>query len=45
MVNGLINSYPDTFAVVQYHVVDAYQEPWGVGRGEDFYDIWSDGTP
>ena len=40
----MINSYPDTFAVVEYHVGDSYAFPWGESRG-NFYNIWSDGIP
>ena len=47
MVTGLISSNPDTFAVVSIHVgaQDPYAIPWGEARGEDFYNIWSDGVP
>lgn len=44
MVSGLINQYPNTFAVVEYHVQDAYATPWGEARGV-FYNIWGDGVP
>ena len=37
--------YPDTFAVVAYHVDDLpWSLPWGDARGE-FYNIWGDGIP
>ena len=32
MVSDLIDVYPDTFAVVEYHVSDAYATPWGNQR-------------
>ena len=43
MVTTLITNYPK-FVVVEYHVQDAYAEPWGETRGE-FYDIWALGIP
>ena len=43
MVNTLATNYPN-FVVVEYHVQDAYAEPWGEARGE-FYDIWALGIP
>lgn len=48
MVSGLINSYPDTFAVIYVHLSDDYEVPWGDARG-DFYGVtgipsfWYDG--
>jgi hypothetical protein len=53
VVSNLIDLYghdgssPDqsgTFAVVQFHVFDAYQEPWGLNR-LNFYGSIFDGTP
>jgi hypothetical protein len=45
VVSNLIDKYPDTFAVVEYHVGnDGYDTPWGTARGQ-FYNIWSDGVP
>ncbi|HUU96145.1 MAG TPA: hypothetical protein VM487_10430 [Phycisphaerae bacterium] len=44
MVSNLIDNYADTFAVVEYHVNDAYAEPYCAVRGA-FYNIWSDGIP
>lgn len=41
----MIDTYPDTFAVVEYRVLDGYQEPWGTDRGRYFYDIWSSTVP
>jgi len=43
VVTTLITNYPK-FVVVEYHVQDAYAEPWGEARGE-FYDIWALGIP
>ena len=45
MVNNLISTYPDTFAVVEYHLWDEYEEPWGSWRGETFYASEFEGTP
>ncbi|MBU0616802.1 MAG: hypothetical protein KKI02_03720 [Planctomycetes bacterium] len=44
MVSNLIDSFSDRFAVVQFHVGDAYQTPFGNERAA-FYNIWSDGVP
>ncbi len=44
MVRDLIDAYPETFAVVEYHVSDAYAFTWGESRGV-FYNIWGDGIP
>ncbi|HUU84921.1 MAG TPA: hypothetical protein VM243_15585 [Phycisphaerae bacterium] len=41
----MITDYPDTLAVVEYHVSDApYSYPWGESRA-NFYNIWSAGLP
>ena len=45
MVSTLIDTYPDRFAVVEYHVQDVYAQSWGEDRGDLFYHIWSDGIP
>jgi hypothetical protein len=44
VVSSLIDNYADSFAVVEYHVSDAYAAAWGEARG-GFYSIWSDGIP
>ena len=41
----MMDTYPDTFAVIYYHMTDGYETPWGTDRGENFYNIWSDGIP
>jgi len=43
-LNGIINSYPDTLAVVEYHQSDPYSVTWGEDRGF-FYNIWGVGIP
>ena len=41
----MIDDYPDTFTVIEYHVSnDGYHTPWGNDRG-NFCHIWSDGIP
>ena len=37
VASDLIDAYPDTFAVVEYHVEDSYAEPFGQSRRDDFY--------
>ncbi|HNQ23699.1 MAG TPA: hypothetical protein PKK06_11450 [Phycisphaerae bacterium] len=44
MVSSTIDTYPNTFAVVEYHQQDAYAVAWGEARG-NFYNIWADGIP
>jgi hypothetical protein len=44
VVSNLINTYPDSFEVIEYHVEDSYDTPWGNARSA-FYNIWSDGIP
>jgi hypothetical protein len=43
-VSGMIDQYPDTLVVVEYHVVDD-TTPFGNERAESFYNIWSRGVP
>jgi hypothetical protein len=40
----MIDSYPDTFAVVEIHLWDEYEEPWGSWR-QGFYGSIFQGTP
>lgn len=48
-MNQMLNTYPNTFTVVEYHVGDTYQTGWGNSRA-GFYsvggtpDAWFDGT-
>jgi hypothetical protein len=44
VVSSLINEFPNTFAVVEYHQQDSWSTPWGDARG-NFYNIWGDGIP
>ena len=37
-LSRLLDNYPDTFVMVQYHYHDAYSDPWGTAR-EDFYNV------
>ena len=41
----MIDSYADTLAVVEYHLWDGYQLPWGADRGQVFYASIFQGTP
>jgi hypothetical protein len=43
-VADMIDDYPDTLAVVEYHVQDASTTGFGNQRA-DFYDIWGPGVP
>ncbi|UCD74429.1 MAG: hypothetical protein JSV91_11635 [Phycisphaerales bacterium] len=38
MVSDLIDSYPDTFAVIQHHIQDGYQTNWGNDRADYYTD-------
>ncbi|MDY7109465.1 MAG: hypothetical protein SYC29_12590 [Planctomycetota bacterium] len=40
MVNDLIDTYPDTFAVIEYHYDDSYDTPWGNSRKTFYNAIW-----
>ena len=41
----MIDSNPDTLAVVEYHLWDGYELPWGANRGQVFYANIFQGTP
>jgi thiol-disulfide isomerase/thioredoxin len=38
VVGGLIDEYPGTFAVVEYHVSDEFSYAWGEARGDYYAD-------
>jgi hypothetical protein len=40
VVSNLIDEYPDTFAVIEFHYQDSYQLPWGAGRKAFYNPIW-----
>lgn len=43
-VENLIKDYPDTFAVVRYHIDDAYEAP-GASPRALFYNVYNTGIP
>jgi hypothetical protein len=49
LVSDMIDDYEGngrgTLAVVQYHLWDQYEEPWGASRGQTFYGAIFNGTP
>lgn len=43
--NGTHSTLSGRFAVVEYHLWDTYEEPWGAARGQTFYNVIFQGTP